>query len=119
MEEIKFVMTKNDQLRAYRYSRPQMRWFPLSLVEAQKRVHLGEAVDVTSVDDSPVKITNMPHPAPKVKPLKTGEFKVNSGSSNKIHTVSLYDDGSKWCTCWGWIRHRPVGGCRHMKQLLV
>lgn len=119
MEEIKFVMTKNDQLRAYRYSRPQMRWFPLPLVEAQIRVHLDEAVDVTDLWTSPPKITNMPQPAPKAKPLKTGEFKVPSGSSDKIYTVSLYDDGSKWCTCWGWIRHRPVAGCRHMRTSLL
>ena len=48
MRWVKFVMTKHGQLRAYKYNRGQMRWFPFPLVEAQQAVLDGDALDVTA-----------------------------------------------------------------------
>jgi hypothetical protein len=41
--EIKISTTKNGQPRAYRYSRRQMRWFPISLDAALVAVATGAA----------------------------------------------------------------------------
>ena len=46
-QAIKFILDKKGNMRAYRYSWRQMRWFPLPLIEAEKAVKAGEAKDVT------------------------------------------------------------------------
>lgn len=48
MKELRFKMTKRG-LRAYYYSRPQMRWFPMPVEEAKLAIATGQAFEVEGV----------------------------------------------------------------------
>ena len=44
-KELRFKMTRRG-LRAYYYSRPQMRWFPMPLEDAKLAIATGQAFEV-------------------------------------------------------------------------
>ena len=46
--KIKIICTRKGALKAYYYSRSQMRWFPMGLVTAQEMIKTGAAIDVTA-----------------------------------------------------------------------